>query len=215
MKSILRLALPFALVSLVAVAQLEQKTNKENMVHDRGRTIVQPPGENPDYGRIGTQASVPSGPVTVHGMLIDGSCMNRTNANVYRTPEPLPARVPPANTMQAPSTGASSANGISVEEQTLANERGDIMPHQVPDMVSRQPDRTCAITASTKHYSLMLPNGRLIDLDYGGDTLANELVFATPQGQAMMNGTGPGLKLPVQITGRVIGDRVVVNQLTR
>jgi hypothetical protein len=213
MRSIFGIALPCTALVLAALAQSGQKTTKQNEIRDRGQTPVQPPGQSFDYGRIGTQASVPYGPVTLRGTLVDAACQNRTNPNLYKAPESVPATMPPAGAMQAPSAGASSAGGISVNARTLAAERADILAHQTAEMRSRQEDMTCAITASTKEYGLVLPNGRYLDLDYGGDTLANEAVYGTPQGQGMLNGTGPGVKLPVTVKGRVFGDKVIVEEL--
>jgi len=215
MKTIFRIFLLLTALAVASFAQLGQKTSSQNETHDRGQTPVQPPGQSFDYGRVGSQASVSSGPVTLHGMLVDASCLNRTNSNLARLPAAMPNLLPPKSVTQAPSTGNSTAEGITVDAATLARERADIMAHQVPDILSRQDNPTCAITASTKEYGLVLPGGRFLDLDYGGDTLANELVFASPQGQGMLNGTGSGVKLPVIVTGRVFGDKFVVEQLTR
>lgn len=210
----LRVALPFALFAVAGFAQLDQKTNKENMVRDRGRTPVQPPGQVLTYGRVGTQDSVPYGPVTVRGLLVDAGCRNRSTSNLYKPVTPLPAATP-NGAMQGGNSGPNSVNGITVDQQTLAQERADILPHLVPDMLARQADQTCSVTGQTTQYSVLLQNGRFIDLDYAGDTLANEVVFATPQGQAMLNGTGPGVKMQVTVSGRVTGNRIFVEQLTK
>ena len=213
-----RVVLPLAVlaaITVLALAQLNQKTNHENDVQQRGQTPVQAPGQSPDTGRIGEQAPVPNAPVRLHGLLLDASCPNRSNPNLYAMPESVPLTMPSAGVVQQRSAGASSARGITVNTATVDTERADIMAHQVPDMRSRQASETCAITASTREYGLALPNGRFVDLDAGGNTLANELVYDTPQGQQMLNGIGPAVKLRVDVVGRVVGDKVIVEELTR
>lgn len=224
---VLRITLFSTILVVAAVAQLDQTTKKENMVHDRGQFWPEPKGQSLDQGRIGWQASVPNQTIMLSGILVDAGCANRTDLNLIRSPESLAvaaaAAAPGANPTAAPATGASAAagntatqvnsHGISVQDQTLAHEREDIMPHEVPDMRSRMDDPTCAITSATRGYAVLLSNGRLLNLDEGGNTMADQAVQSSPAGRAMFNGNAPGLKPHVTIKGWVDGPRAVVQQL--
>ncbi len=206
-----------------AIAQLDQSANK-NMARDRGQFWPEPKGQSLSQGRIAWQAAVPDHPVTLVGILVDGGCANRTDVNLALAPESVAASL----ATQAPSTagempGASeaagnaaaavTAHGISVEDRTLSVERADIMPHVVADARSRIEDPTCAITGATRGYALLLPNGRLLVLNEGGNTMADEAVQTSPAGRAMLNGNAPGLKPRVTVTGWLDGPRLVVEQL--
>ena len=114
---------------------------------------------------------------------------------------------------QQPNTQV-SVNGITVDPKTLAAERHDVLEHQVPDLRSRQMDPTCAITGATHSFALVLTdNGRMLNLDDGGNTFANEAVQGSPDGRTMMSGNGGGFKPAAVVKGNIHADRVVVQSL--
>lgn len=177
-----------------------QKTAKENMTYDRGRTPV----------ARGTN------PLTLEGVLVDASCKDRSRANLTTPPESLSAAMPVQPTAASGSSGGNggvSAQGVSVDAKTVAAERGDVLEHQAKDLATRQFDPTCAVTGGTSAYAVLLSNGRLLDLDEGGNTLASEAVLQSANGRAMLNGNAYGFKPQVKLTGRVRGDRIIVTQL--
>jgi len=144
---------------------------------------------------------------TLRGVLIDGSCQDRSLWNLERAPETLSAAIP------ALPGGAASGQGISVDSKTLAKERSDVVPVMNPDLASRQSDPTCALKAGTRAYALLLDNGRLLDLDDGGDTYAALAVQNSAPGRALINARGPGIKPRVTVSGTVQGDRIFVDKL--
>src|SRR5580698_10057472 len=212
MKTLLRLAAPIALAALTAVAQ------NANEVKDRGTTALQ---------------SGPAPAVTLYGTLVDAGCRNRTALNLAQTPETFAAAAPAQTAAEAQSgsqlrtaqgyqnpgapsqqpTTQRSANGITVDPKTLAAERSDVLEHQVQDLRSRQMDPTCAITGATHSFSLVLNNGRMLNLDDGGNTFANEAVQGSPDGRTMMSGNGGGFKPGAVVKGNIHADRVVVQTL--
>ncbi len=190
------------LFASVAVAQLDQKTNKENMVRDRGQTPVRRE----------------SAPVALAGMLFDGGCKDRSSLNLSAPAESLTAAMPAETPAEASAaTGNSghstSADGISVDAKTLAAERSDIVIHQVPDLTTRQVDPSCAVTGGTSGYAVRLDDGRILNLDEGGNTLAADAILGSKDGRAMLNGAAYGFKPRVKILGRVRGDHLIVNQI--
>lgn len=190
------------LFASAALAQLDQKTNKENMVHDRGQTPVRRE----------------SAPVTVTGMLFDAGCRDRSSLNLSSAPESLAAAMPvetPAESSEAAknSGGAASSHGISVDAKTLQAERADVVIHQVPDLTTRQADPSCAVTGGTSGYAVRLDDGRILNLDEGGNTLAADAVVGSKDGRAMLNGAAYGFKPRVKVAGHVRGDRLIVDQI--
>lgn len=188
----------------LAVAQLDQKTNKENMVHDRGQTPVRRE----------------TAPLAVTGMLFDAGCKDRSSLNLSTPAESLAGAMPvetPAESQAAAraknSGSAASAHGISVDAKTLTAERSDIVSHQVPDLTTRQADPSCAVTGGTSGYAVRLDDGRILNLDEGGNTFAADAVLASKNGRAMLNGAAYGFKPRVKISGRVRGDRLIVEQI--
>jgi hypothetical protein len=83
----------------------------------------------------------------------------------------------------------------------------------VPDLRSRQMDPTCAITGATHSFSIVLNQGRMLNLDDGGNTFATEAVNGSAAGRAMLNGNGGGFKPGVTIKGRIRADKIVVQSL--
>jgi hypothetical protein len=139
----------------------------------------------------------------MNGILIDAGCRDRSAVNLRQPPERIVGKVP----LQPPV----SASGITVDAKTAHAERADILLHQVPDLATRQYDPTCAITAGTRAYAVLLDNGKLFDLDEGGNTLATEAIYATDQGRALWNGAAYGVKPRVKIRGRIVAGRVLTD----
>jgi hypothetical protein len=171
--------------------------------------------------------SRPAVPV-FQGVLLDAGCRDFSSYNLGKPPVSV-AGANPAQTPQAAadakagsakqpgaapnggaeSSGTRTAFGITVDAQTLAAERGDVMPHQVADLMSRQSDPTCAIKGNTRAYALLLDNGRLLDLDDGGNTYATVAVEGSTEGRAMLTGQAPGFKPRATVKGRLQGDKIV------
>jgi hypothetical protein len=197
-----------AVLFLLSFTLLAQRTVNENMVRQRGQTPVQDERETMTRGRIGTQQMMPLGQVAVTGILIDASCEDRTALNMRSTPRPLP----PVTPAPQPS-GALSASGISVDARTVQEERADVLPHLVPDIVARQEDPSCAVTAATSGYAILTDSGRLLNLDQGGNTLISAAIPGNPAGRAMLNGQGPGIKPRIAVKGWIFDDKVIVDRI--
>jgi len=205
----------FAAVCLCA--QNQPPAGKSGAARDLG-TPAQAVTPNAAQARRDNDLNVPSGQVTVRGILIDAGCSDRDTANLRQPPETLQEAVAaePANaaTNNPPASGAVSAKGISVNAQTIKAERGSVMASHVPGMFERQSDPTCAITGSTTAFAVFTEGGRLLDLDQGGNTLALVAVEATSAGRAMLNGKGPGVKPQVLVKGQFRGDRLIAQDVT-
>lgn len=220
-------------VCAVAVATVvaQEHASKENQVHDRGQTPVQQESQSLDRGRLGTQASVPPEDITISGILVDAGCRNRTPQNFALSPLPraneLPAEPAQEKATQEgnrgklgyatgagePQSPSMTAFGISVDGKTLQGERGEVLAHQVPDLFSRELDPSCAITGGTRAFAILLQNGRLLNLDEGGNTWAMQSVQSSTQGHDMLNGKARGLKPKVNVLGHVRNDQLVVDAL--
>jgi len=212
MKTLVRTAFALALAAFLASAQ------NPNEDRDRGAT--------PLY-------TGPAPIVTLYGTLVDAGCRNRTALNMSLPSVPFSAAAPaqspaavqagaqmrsaqgyqnpaqPANQQNPPI----SAYGVNVDSKTLAAERSDVLEHQVPDLHSRQMDPTCAITGATHAFSIVLKDGRMLNLDDGGNTYATVAIQGSAAGRAMLKGDGGGLKPAVVIKGRMRADKVVVQSL--
>ena len=81
--------------------------------------------------------------------------------------------------------------------------------------MTRQPDRSCAVNGATRGFALLMPDGRLLNLDEGGNTMAIQGIHSIPAGRAMLNGTGGALKPQVTLRGRVQGDRLIVEKILK
>lgn len=149
---------------------------------------------------------------TIHGVLVDAGCADRSVWNMARPAEPLAAAIAPAQA-PTPAGQAVQSHGIAIDAKTVAAERQDVTPMMIQDMSTRQSDPTCALKASTRDYAVLLDSGRLLDLDSGGNTYASLAVQNSSQGRAMMNGHGPGFKPHVTVTGTVQGFRMFTNEL--
>jgi hypothetical protein len=197
--------LPLCIV-LVTLSAAAQSGANANMIRDRGATRPADQTQTLDRGRLGHQDAMPAGPLTFTGMLVDAGCRDRSSRNLRQPSQPLAA-------LTAPPMPGAAFTGITVDQKTLDAERSGIMEHQVPDMLSRQPDMACSITGDTRAFALLLDNGRLLDLDEGGNTFAGVALQASEPGRAMMAGFGRGLKPRVVIEGSVRGDRLIVGKL--
>jgi len=174
----------------------------------------------------------PSPSPVFQGVLLDAGCRDFSSRNVNRPPLSVaganPAQTPEAiaaakasNAKQpgaAPNGGAESAGprtafGITVDAQTLAAERSDVLPHQVADLLSRQSDPTCAIKGNTRAYALLMDSGRLLDLDDGGNTYATVAVEGSDAGRAMLTGQAPGFKPRAKVKGRIQGDKIIASSV--
>lgn len=204
-----------SLLALAAVLACAQNPNEDR---DRGAT--------PLY-------TGPAPIVTLHGTLVDAGCRNRSAMNMSLPSLPFTTALPAESKTEAQAAAqmragqpyanatqpaqqqnpSTTAFGITVDPKTLAVERPDVLEHQVPDLHSRQMDPTCAITGATHGFSLVLKEGRMLNLDDGGNTFAAEAVQGSAAGRNMINGNGGGLKPDVTIKGRMRGDKVVVQSL--
>lgn len=199
---------PFALFLLASACVFaQQKHMNENQVRDRGQTRPADESQSWTRGRLGTQQPLPEKESTYNGMLVDASCDDRTSLNLH---------LPPTQPELATTTAAPQSDiGVKVDPKTLKNERADALAHQTPDVVLRQPDPSCAITGSTRGFALLMQSGRLLNLNEGGNTLAYQAIYSTPEGRAMLNGTGGGVKPQVSLRGRVQGDRLIVDKVLK
>jgi hypothetical protein len=181
-------------------------------------------------GRVG--AAPPTGPVTLSGILVDAGCLDRSQANL--TSPPIQRNVEtPAETPQEEAYGTSSRSqtgfasrdlelesppitawGITIDKQTLAQEQADVLDHQVPDLFTRQPDDSCAITGDTKAFALLTDKGRLLNLDEGGNTWAWQAVQSSNAGRAVLNGSGSGFKPHAVVKGEIWADQLIVQSLS-
>lgn len=162
-----------------------------------------------DQERARGEAPAAEAPAILRGILIDAGCRDFSRFNLNLSPQALPAPAQESNTKAA--GGSTTASGIAVDARTLDAERADAMPHQVADLVSRQSDPTCAIKGNTRAYALLMADGRVADLDEGGNTFADAAVKGDAQGRAMLAGQGPGFKPIVAVTGHVQGSRIVAS----
>jgi len=142
------------------------------------------------------------------GLLVDAGCHDRSDFNLHLAPESFPDSL--AVQILARRT---SGFQIALPPRFLESERADVMAHRVPDLRTRQMDPTCAVTADTREFALLLEDGGLLNLDPGGTTLAWQEILATAPGRAMLHGQGPGLKPYASISGRQEGSTLVVNRI--
>jgi hypothetical protein len=198
-------ALAVFLLSAAAFAQ------NANQVRDRGQTPPADESQSWTRGRLGTQQPLPKDMQNYAGILVDATCGDRSSLNLREKPTPQTMATAPS----PPGGREGAASGVSVDAKTMQNERADALAHQTPDLKSRQPDPTCAVTGSTREFALLLPNGRLLNLDEGGTTYATQMLNSLPEGRALLNGTGGGVKPQVTFRGRVWGDRLFVEKVVK
>ncbi|HEX3877929.1 MAG TPA: hypothetical protein VHW24_13145 [Bryobacteraceae bacterium] len=211
MKTLVSTATTLALAAFLANAQTP------NAVRDRGATPQASPGPI----------------VTLTGTLVDAGCRNRSALNMSLPAVPFSAAAP-AQTSAEIQAGSQmragqgyqnssqpaqqqnpqvSASGVTVDSKTLASERSDVLEHQVPDLHARQMDPTCAITGNSHGFSLVLTDGRMLNLDDGGDSYATVAIQGSTAGRAMLNGNGGGIKPQAAIKGRIRDDQILVQSL--
>jgi hypothetical protein len=75
-------------------------------------------------------------------------------------------------------------------------------------------DDSCGITGDTKAFALLTSQGRLLNLDEGGNTWAAQAVQSSEEGHALLNGMGSSFKPRVTIKGEIYADQLVVDHLT-
>ena len=220
--SMLWMSIVLAVLGLTLVARNTDNVGKVHVADER-QTL--------DRGRIGRQESMPYGPLTLRGILVDAGCRDRSQLNLESPSLPLDQRGPAeppkesatenadraklgyATAQSQPRNPPVSAFGITVDSKTLDTERSDVLQLQVPDRIARQEDPACGITGHTSSFAFLMDNGRLLNLDSGGSVWAWQAVQATSTGQAMLNGKGPAVKPRATITGTIDGDGLIVKQL--
>jgi hypothetical protein len=191
--------------------------------------------DRPDNNRLflGPGASVsPTGPIEISGILVDAGCSDRSQENLVRTPAQMNLQAPAATPEEEqamneqrskmgfagrdvqPQPAGIQAHGITIDKETLDQEQADVLQHQVRDLYSRQPDNSCGITGDTKEFALLTDQGRLLNLDPGGNTWAWQAVQSSDDGRALLNGTGSSFKPRVTIKGQIWTDQLVVEHLT-
>jgi hypothetical protein len=141
---------------------------------------------------------------TWSGLLLDAGCAERSLDNL---------RAPPTDTLAMSNEPQASAKGIKVSPRIVQAERAGAMLPRTTDHASRYSSASCALTADTKAFMLLLSDGTLLNLDEGGNTLAFEAFQATPAGQAILNGKVGGLKPQASVTAVKSGDRLKVRSV--
>lgn len=136
---------------------------------------------------------------TWSGLMVDGGCRDRTPQNL---------RTPPVDTIPVTGTPDKPPKGIAVAPQIVKAERAEAVLPDTPDHASRYDSASCAITADTKAFAILLDNNQLLDLDEGGNTLAFDAFQSTPAGAAILNGKVGGLKPRATVTGLAAGRRI-------
>jgi hypothetical protein len=186
----------FLCLLAASLAAFAQKHTSEN---PRGQSP--PPDESQSWtrGRLGTQQPLPGKFQDLTGILLDASCDDRSALNLTRPPE-QPEIAPP------PNPSASKRGAVPPPE---------VAAHLNPDVPARQPDPACGVTAATRGFALLTREGRLLNLDEGGNTLALQALYATPAGRAMLNGAGGALKPQSTVRGRLWGDRLIVDKIVK
>ncbi len=159
-----------------------------------------------DRGRVQTHGSTAA--QTVSGVLVDASCRDRTTLNLRQKPVTDVAgqrETAQPSSSTAPKTPPAGDSSDSARQSAIAQ--------MVPDALAREEDMSCAVTGGTTNYALLLDDGRLLNMDQGGNTLAAQAVQSTAEGRAMLNGAGPAFKPRVKVRGRVGGDEIVVEKI--
>jgi hypothetical protein len=134
---------------------------------------------------------------------LDAGCTDRTLSNLRSQPVDALAIL---KEPQKPAEG--SADGIRVSPKVVKAERAEAVLPRTPDHASRYANASCALTADTKAFMLLLADNTLLVLDEGGNTLAFEAFEGSPAGQAILNGKVGGLKPQATVAGVRIGERL-------
>jgi hypothetical protein len=134
------------------------------------------------------------------GLLLDGDCVDRSLENMLSPPAQEMARAKPVTNQVA---------GISVAPGVVKAERGDVLLPHTLDHASRYQSASCAITAETKSFALLLlPKGPLLELNEAGNTFAMESFEDTPAGREILDGKVGGLKPHAIVKGLRQGDEL-------
>jgi hypothetical protein len=187
-------------LALALTAAGQTVKNQINQSIDRGKAV---PAPN-DRGKFHTERGLAPAASSFHGVLLDGSCAELATLNLRDTPMRQPAVTP---------QGTANRSKLEAKGATIERERADAMAQQVRDQYGRQPDLSCAVTAGTSGFAVLLDNGRLVDLDSGGAMHALEALRSSSQGRAMLDGSGPALKPRVQLSGWVSGTRLITQSV--
>lgn len=196
------------ILTALGLTESYQITSQQNMVHDRGQTPALDAKQALTGFRAGPKARLRDRPLVFSGLLVDASCVERTPLDLRQPPESMAAKRP-----AQPPENEGAAPGLAVDTSIRAAEHADVDPHLVPDLVSRQRDPSCAISASTSSFALLTNENRLLNLDEGGNTLAAEALLSYPPARAMFNGAGPAVKPWTATQGFVSGDRLTVDRI--
>jgi hypothetical protein len=145
----------------------------------------------------------------LHGILVDASCQDRSSLNLRQVPVSLAGSETPNN------AGAVSAKGVTVDSNTADRERSDAIAKQTADLRTRQQDPTCAVAGATVSFAVLLDDGRLLNLDEGGNTMAGQAIHVSPAGHAMLNGSASPFKPGITLLGRPERDRIVVERIIK
>jgi len=190
-----------AFVFVLAAASLfaQTKNAAENQNRDRGQVPIPDASQRLDRGRVGTQKPLPDKGGEYTGTLVDASCNDRSAENLGTRPSPPNIAPPPSPNEKM--------GGAEVPE--------DIEAHHKPEVMARQSDPSCAITGITRAYGLLTDQGRLLNLDEGGNTFVSSALHASPAGRAMLNGTGAALKPRITLRGRIMADRIIVENIVK
>ncbi len=159
-----------------------------------------------ERGRVQTHGSTAA--QTVSGVLVDASCRDRTNLNLRQKPV-----TDIAGQKESDKAPGSNTAGRTPAQDSSDEARQSAIAQMVPDALAREEDMTCAVTGGTTNYAILLDDGRLLNMDQGGNTLAAQAVQSTAAGRAMLNGAGPALKPRVKVLGRVGGGEIVVEKI--
>jgi hypothetical protein len=214
---------PLILLVMMSAAAAAQDVPANNRAAGRGMTPTERPSQSMDRGRAGSEAAVPDRPVTWRGILVDAGCQDRSITNLRKPPALSPA-VPPdkpsADAADSPNGPAArdaavSSHGINVDARTAEAERSGPLETHTADHLTRQMDPSCAITADTRGFALLLANGTLLNLDEGGNTKAFQMFQANPAGRAIINGNSTGEKPRAVIKGIRRGDKLTVVKIRR
>jgi hypothetical protein len=100
------------------------------------------------------------------------------------------------------------AAGIQVSPDVVKAERSGVENARAPDHATRYHSASCALTSDTKAFMLLLPNGTVVDLDEGGNTMAWEAFQSSSAGRAILNGKVGGIKPQAKIVGVRVDNRL-------
>jgi hypothetical protein len=183
-----------AMACLALTAGAFAQNHGKYLSSERGQVPIQTP-------ELSRKTSPQQGPTQWTGLLLDAGCPDRSLENLLAPPAVALAVEPPST----------KPTGISVSPRVLKAERAEATLPDTLDHASRYPSASCAITADTFAFALLVPDGRswrLLNLDEGGNTLALEAFQAAPAGRQILNGKTGGLKPYASVKGVREGDKL-------